>query len=77
MKVTSEEATITFGEGVVTLRRKGSSQAIVANILGVVSGGKEQSFYLDRLIHKPHETELASYAVHGAKTTILALSTPR
>lgn len=72
MKTSTEEATLTFGDGVVTLHRKGSSQVVVANVLGVLVGGtNEQSFYLDRLIHKCHETELASHAVHGAKTTIL------
>lgn len=77
MKTSTEEATLAFGDGMVTLHRKGSSQAVVANILGVLDGGtKEQSFYLDRLIHKSHETELASYAVHGAKTTILVRKAP-
>lgn len=66
-----EEADIVIGDGVLTIRRKGSSSTAVARILGRSGVGDEEKIYLDRLIHKPHESELGPYFVSGAVSSIL------
>ena len=65
------EATVTLGEGVVTIKRKGSSALVVANILGTAVSEAITSIYLDRLVHKPFENSLGDYSVSGAVSTIL------
>jgi hypothetical protein len=65
------EANVHLGEGIVVVRRKGSSSPAVANVLGSISGENGTSLYLDRLIHKPYESELGGYRVKGAISSIL------
>lgn len=71
MATNDSDATVTLGEGVVTIKRKGSSALTIANILGTVEKPKEKAIYLDRLVHRPHEQSLGSFHVSGATTTIL------
>lgn len=70
------DADVHVGAGVVVVRRKGSSAAAIAAVLGSVSieGGKV--LYLDRLVHKPWEATLGGYAVKGAISSIITIATP-
>jgi len=70
---TTTEANVHLGEGTVVLRRKGSSSPAVANVLGSVRTATETLLYLDRLIHKPYESELGGYAVKGAISSIVVV----
>jgi hypothetical protein len=68
------EANVHLGDGIVVVRRKGSSSPAIANVLGSVPGESGTSLYLDRLIHKPYESELGGYVVKGAISSILIVS---
>lgn len=74
------EANVHLGEGIVVVRRKGSSSPAIANVLGCVPTASGTLLYLDRLVHKPHENELGGYAVKGAISSIVmvpnAIATP-
>ena len=65
------EANVHLGDGIVVVRRKGSSSPAIANVLGSVPGESGTSLYLDRLIHKPYESELGGFLVKGAISSIL------
>lgn len=67
----SIEANVHVGEGIVVVRRKGSSSPAIANVLGSVPAESATLLYLDRLVHKPHENELGGYMVKGAISSIL------
>lgn len=67
------EANVHVGDGVVVVRRKGSSSPTIANVLGSVSAESCTLLYLDRLIHKPYESELGGYAVKGAISSIVVV----
>jgi hypothetical protein len=70
----SSEAEVHIGDGVVVVRRSGNSVSAVANILGTEEGeGGSRLVYLDRLIHEPFESELGSYDVSGAISTIITV----
>ncbi|WP_353254706.1 hypothetical protein [Burkholderia anthina] len=66
--------TVAIGDGVVTIKRDGSSTATVAGVLGKVTKGGAEVVCLDRLVHQPHETEFAGWMVSGAVTTLLSRS---
>jgi hypothetical protein len=66
-----QEANVHVGDGIVIIRRKGSSAPAVANILGSEVTGGRTLLYLDRLIHKHYENELGGYGVSGAISSIL------
>lgn len=76
MAITENTAEVTLGDGVVTIKRKGTSSLIVANILGKIVEDKTESIFLDRLVHDSHETELGSFAVSGAVSSILKKQLP-
>lgn len=65
------EANVHLGEGIVVVRRKGSSSPAIANVLGRVPTEGGTLLYLDRLVHKPHEGELGGYPVKGAISSIV------
>jgi len=65
------EANVHLGDGIVVVRRKGSSSPAIANVLGSVPTETGTLLYLDRLIHKPYESELGGYAVEGAISSIV------
>lgn len=69
----AEEVSVTLGDGVAVIRRKGTSACIVAGILGIDSGpaGEAGTVYLDRLVHRVGETEFQGWDVSGAVSTIL------
>lgn len=71
MAKTENTTEVTLGAGVVTIKRKGTSSLIVANILGKVVEGKTESIFLDRLVHDSHEKEMGDFAVSGAVSSIL------
>lgn len=69
----TSEANVHIGEGVVVVRRKGSSSPAIANVLGSVLTQTGTLLYLDRLIHKPYESELGGYAIKGAISSIVVV----
>lgn len=75
MEMENIEANVHVGDGVVVVRRKGSSSPAIASILGSVPSETGTALYLDRLIHKPHETELGGYLVRGAISTVVMVPT--
>lgn len=72
----TSEATVHVGDGVVVVRREGSSGAAVAKILGSEDKSGIRFIYLDRLVHKPFENELGGYNVSGAISTIISTTVP-
>jgi hypothetical protein len=69
------EADVRIGEGVVSIRRKGSSEVVQANIVAsdYDESGQPTRLWLDRLVHAIHETEIGGHPVNGAFVTELAL----
>ncbi|KUY85963.1 hypothetical protein WS48_17935 [Burkholderia sp. RF7-non_BP1] len=65
---------VSIGDGVVTIKRDGSSTATVAGVLGKVTKGDAEVICLDRLVHQPYETEFVGWKVSGAVTTLLSRS---
>lgn len=66
------EANVVIGDGVVTIRRKGASTSVIANILGKTGTGKSEKIYLDRLVHAPYEDVIGPYVVSGAVSSVLS-----
>lgn len=64
--------TVVIGDDVVTLRRSGSTQPIVANILGGEKDGQGnwQRIWLDRFIHRITD-EFQGWSASGAVVTEL------
>jgi len=73
MKPNAVCADITFGDGVISIRRQGSSHFTVANVLGKETDHKtgEVRVYLDRLVHLPEETALGDWQVSGAISSVM------
>ncbi len=71
------EADVRIGEGTVSIKRKGSSQLVQANVVAsdVNEDGSTIKLWLDRLVHAPHETCIGGHAVNGAFVTEIALDT--
>ncbi len=67
-------ATVTLGDGVITIKRQGSSRPVVANILGMDTDGEGRpvKIWLDRLVHLPKESFLGDWRISGAVSTVLA-----
>lgn len=70
------DATVEIGEGVVVIKRKGTSRPSVANVLKaeVNEDGHVTRLVLDRLVHRPHETDFCDWHVSGAFVTVLESS---
>ncbi len=68
------DSTVILGEGVVTVKRAGSSTPLVANILGMDrdADGKPVRVWLDRLVHGPKDSLLGGWQVSGAVSTVLS-----
>ncbi|RQN37238.1 hypothetical protein SAMN05216550_12386 [Paraburkholderia tropica] len=64
--------TVLVGDGVVTVKREGSSAATVAAILGRVEREGTEVLCLDRLVHESHENTFSGWSVSGAVTTLLS-----
>lgn len=63
---------VTLGDGLVVVRRKGVSHVTCAQVLGseLTPDGRER-LYLDRLVHRPFEEHFEGWEVSGAISTIL------
>lgn len=76
MKASIVEATIKAGDGVMTIRRKGISSTVIAQILGRQVLDGVEVITLDRLIHRQGETEMGNdaetWSVSGAFVTVLS-----
>lgn len=70
------DADVHVGDGVVVVRRKGSSAAAIAAVLGRVNIEGGTFLFLDRLVHKPWEGTLGGYAVKGAISSIITVANP-
>jgi len=68
----TENCTIAIGEGVATVKRRGTRGTAVAKILGTVEADGVEVICLDRLVHDIHESELDGWHVAGAVTTLLS-----
>ena len=70
------EADVRIGDGVVSIRRKGSSEIIQAKVLATepAKDGQPTLLYLDRIVHADHETAIGQYRVKGAFVTELSLN---
>lgn len=75
MTMTSEtiDANIHIGDGVVVVKRMGSSLPAVANVLGTEQTEGGQLVYLDRLVHRAYERELGGFPVCGAISSIFVV----
>lgn len=70
------EADVRIGDGIVSVRRKGSSEVVQAKIVASTldDSGKPTILWLDRLIHASHESVIGGHSVSGAFVTELTLS---
>lgn len=66
-----ETITVTVGDGLVTVKRKGTRAVAVAYVLGSVLRDGFEVICLDRLVHQFHESGLGAWRVGGAVTTML------
>ena len=69
--MTDESISVTVGEGVVTVKRKGTRAVAVANVLGSVLRDGFEVICLDRLVHQFYESSLGDWRGGGAVTTML------
>lgn len=69
------DTTVSLGEGIAVIRRKGVSAPVVAQILGVDRDGEGRShrIYLDRRVHRRGECQVGEYEASGAVSTILEI----
>lgn len=70
MKVS--ECAISVGDGIVTVKRKGTRRLTVARVLGTADADGMEVLCLDRLVHNHYESEMDGWHVAGAVTTLLS-----
>ncbi|MFP3756177.1 hypothetical protein SB751_19975 [Cupriavidus sp. SIMBA_020] len=68
----ANECNVMLGEGLATIKRRGTRGKTVARILGTVEADGVEVFCLDRLVHGIFETEMDGWHVSGAVTTLMA-----
>jgi len=68
----SKKVTVAVGDGVVSVKREGSSATTVAHILGRIERDGVETICLDRLVHMPFEDSFVGWSVRGAVTTLLS-----
>lgn len=70
------EATVRIGDGVVSIKRKGSSQIVQANVVSTEAAldGQTTRLWLDRLVHAAHEVSIGGHPVTGAIVSELLLT---
>lgn len=68
-----QEVNVVIGDGTAVLRRSGQSQPIIANILGVDrdANGEIERIWLDRVVHRPGESQFIGWNVEGAISSVL------
>jgi hypothetical protein len=78
MKADPDNATVTLGDGVAVIRRRGVTDPIVAKVLGTEhdEDGNPRRVWLDRLVHRPEQVNLGLWSVEGAYVSMLTLSSP-
>lgn len=66
---------VVIGDGVASFRRRGITEVVVANILGVDRNahGQLQTVWLDRLVHRRGES-FDGWSATGAISTVLTRS---
>jgi hypothetical protein len=69
MKVS--ECAISIGDGIVTVKRKGTRPLTVARVLGTVDADGIEVLCLDRLVHNHYESPMDGWHVAGAVTSLL------
>lgn len=73
--VMEDTAEVVFGEGVVTVRRKGRLSA-TAQVLGQQENYPKKGWrtlWLDRVVHEGHEDTMGGYRVTGALVTEMVI----
>ena len=70
MKV--DDCKVSLGDGIVTVKRKGTQRLVIANVLGSVEADGVEAICLDRLVHNHYENEMDGWRVAGAVTTLLS-----
>lgn len=68
----ANECSIAIGEGLATVKRRGTRGTTVAYILGTVEADGLEVVCLDRLVHGITESEMDGWQVSGAVTSVLA-----
>ncbi|MCY1205009.1 hypothetical protein D9M68_139590 [compost metagenome] len=68
----ANECSIAIGEGLATIKRRGTRGTTVAHILGTVEADGLEVVCLDRLVHGIFEDEMDGWHVSGAVTSVLA-----
>jgi len=68
-----DTVTVTLGDGLAVIRRKGITVCVVAEVLGCErdAEGAPTVIYLDRLVHRIGETSFGDWDVSGAISTVL------
>ena len=69
------EADVRIGDGVVSIKRKGSSAIVQAKVVATepAKDGNPTRVWLDRLVHATHETSIGQHRVTGAFVTEMSL----
>ena len=70
MKV--DDCKVSLGDGIVTVKRKGTQRLVIANVLGTVEVDGVEVICLVRLDHNHYEKEMDGWRVAGAVTTLLS-----
>ncbi|WP_434034742.1 hypothetical protein [Cupriavidus sp. a3] len=68
----ANECSINIGEGMATIKRRGTRSTTVAQILGTIEVDGMEVICLDRLVHGISESEMDGWQVSGAVTSVLA-----
>ena len=68
----ANECSIAIGEGLATIKRRGTRGTTVAHILGTIEADGLEVVCLDRLVHGIFESEMDGWQVSGAVTSVLA-----
>lgn len=66
---------VVIGDGVVTIHHPGQSDPILARILGDETSCGWRTLWLDRLVHRPHDSAIGLWDLSGASTSILRCPT--
>lgn len=72
MQKTDRKPEVRVGEGVIIIKRPNRSALVMANVLAIETRDGLEHIYLDRIVHRPRETEFEGWLVSGAISTILS-----
>lgn len=71
-----EIMSVIISGSIATIRRQGSSAVIVANVLGCERSQREETVYIDRLVHDDSQN-WGEWSAGGAISTIFQRTLPR